>query len=572
MSSKNLLRKLNRVLHTRHQLYTSGMRSLLSDLRRSAHDFGAVYGAVRQWWRDIGSGVEGRARLQQQCEREVQHETMRQDAIKGSSLTSSKMPPRRIWDLYSNRVLPFAVIPLRFPRPTLPWLLNEEKDLPGGLCTVSHSWVEEENRENVWTPINGSMWPVPTPRSTSLEHVRIELLNMGAEYVWLDILCLRQQGHKKDEAQRRAEWMVDVPTIGFIYTGKIGLASPRPCVIYFNGLGLPLDVSPGSVASDRHWFNRVWTMQETVHSWLPGGLTGGPVAGAGEVFSRLETLFKPQRLDIMARDIMGRKYTKELDAIAGLAYCLGCNSLPLYDETMPLEHSWQLLLKHISPISRAHISLRYPAAHTPFPILPSWDAFTATAPLGPDELHVVHLAPVDSSQLHSTEPGQYHHIARVLGPCRFSAPHSHPARGDSAPELLVSALADGVQTLGLKPLDMHGIVLRDVPYMLVYFPGEAYDWTVFMCWGVVEVMDEQSSQLPDESEIKMTAARSAVLLLTKEESAKLRGLQTGDEWERRRRLKYITGEEAVRRSRHGERYTAALEEMRASRKSFMILP
>ena len=36
-------------------------------------------------------------------------------------------------------------------------------------------------------------WPVPIPVHTSLERVRIECLNLGAEYVWADVLCLRQK-------------------------------------------------------------------------------------------------------------------------------------------------------------------------------------------------------------------------------------------------------------------------------------------------------------------------------------------------------------------------------------------
>lgn len=58
---------------------------------------------------------------------------------------------------------------------------------------------------------------MPVPRTTTLEHVRVELLNLGAEYVWLDVLFLRQQGRAADEQQRLDEWRIDVPTIGFVY-------------------------------------------------------------------------------------------------------------------------------------------------------------------------------------------------------------------------------------------------------------------------------------------------------------------------------------------------------------------
>ncbi len=44
------------------------------------------------------------------------------------------------------------------------------------------------------TPINGHEWPVPMPSDADLDLIRIEMLNNGAEYVWLDVLCLRQKG------------------------------------------------------------------------------------------------------------------------------------------------------------------------------------------------------------------------------------------------------------------------------------------------------------------------------------------------------------------------------------------
>ncbi len=54
--------------------------------------------------------------------------------------------------------------------------------------------MDEVDRQNVETPINGCEWPVPMPKGADLNHIRIEMLNIGAEYVWLDVLCLRQAG------------------------------------------------------------------------------------------------------------------------------------------------------------------------------------------------------------------------------------------------------------------------------------------------------------------------------------------------------------------------------------------
>ncbi len=32
------------------------------------------------------------------------------------------------------------------------------------------------------------------PKDANLDLIRIEMLNLGAEYAWLDVLCLRQEG------------------------------------------------------------------------------------------------------------------------------------------------------------------------------------------------------------------------------------------------------------------------------------------------------------------------------------------------------------------------------------------
>ncbi len=52
--------------------------------------------------------------------------------------------------------------------------------------------MNEKDRVNLWTPINGYDWPVPIPKDANLDLIHIEMLNLGAEYAWLDILYLRQ--------------------------------------------------------------------------------------------------------------------------------------------------------------------------------------------------------------------------------------------------------------------------------------------------------------------------------------------------------------------------------------------
>ncbi|RGA73443.1 hypothetical protein DPZ16_34415, partial [Klebsiella pneumoniae] len=148
------------------------------------------------------------------------------------------------------------------------------------------------------------------------------LLNIGAEYVWLDVLCLRQKGGEEDEAQRLEEWKTDIPTIGHIYHASPG---DRPCIVYFNGLGLPLDTSQEVIASPTHWFNRVWTLQEGRPSWVPGGLPGHRLRGAKLFFNRVAALcdLPLERYGDLIESLMARSCTSELDRIAGMAYYLG---------------------------------------------------------------------------------------------------------------------------------------------------------------------------------------------------------------------------------------------------------
>ncbi len=107
---------------------------------------------------------------------------------------------------------------------------------------------------DVGTPINGHEWLMPIPKDANLNLIRIEMLNKGLEYVWLDVLCLRQQGGPKEDLHAE-EWRPDVPTIGLIYEVK-------KVHCYLSGLGRPLSVPEDYFDSDRCWFNHAWTLQE----------------------------------------------------------------------------------------------------------------------------------------------------------------------------------------------------------------------------------------------------------------------------------------------------------------------
>ena len=52
------------------------------------------------------------------------------------------------------------------------------------------------------TDVNAREWPVPLPHDVTLEDVRNQLLDLEAEFVWLDVLCLRQASDYPDPETR----------------------------------------------------------------------------------------------------------------------------------------------------------------------------------------------------------------------------------------------------------------------------------------------------------------------------------------------------------------------------------
>ncbi|GJE94149.1 hypothetical protein PsYK624_103170 [Phanerochaete sordida] len=197
----DILRRLNILMRTEPEAVDR--YGYLERVVAVSCDFGEVYARMRPWWDVMREPHESHI-YGFDASRSTNDDSRRLTDSRIGDLHVGKpnLPPRRVWDLYSNRVVPFSVLRRDASSGTLnvpyPW-------------TVSHSWVADDDRVDVWTNINGRRWPVPIPRATTLEHVRVELLNMGAEYAWLDVLCLRLK-----------EWEVDVPTIGHIYREEDG--------------------------------------------------------------------------------------------------------------------------------------------------------------------------------------------------------------------------------------------------------------------------------------------------------------------------------------------------------------
>ncbi|KAK0439977.1 uncharacterized protein EV420DRAFT_1733477 [Desarmillaria tabescens] len=234
-----------------------------------------------------------------------------------------------VWDLFANRVVPF-------------WVANKWPS------PISHAWVSDKEQRDVCTSINGYEWPVPIPKDVDLNHIRIEMLNLGAEYVWLDVLCLRQKGGCREDLCRE-EWKVDVPTIGAIYC----ITGFRMVVYYLSGLGRPFFLTSDDLESDHCWFRRAWTLQEVDKDYVIGGETEhhwmdkNMQRRVNKHLQSLKYAKGPWLFDLL-QEMWNRVSTKPLDKVAGLAYFISKSSIPIYDELQSEEDAWVALTEVMS--------------------------------------------------------------------------------------------------------------------------------------------------------------------------------------------------------------------------------
>ncbi|KAK0479151.1 hypothetical protein IW261DRAFT_1365401, partial [Armillaria novae-zelandiae] len=267
---------------------------------------------------------------------------MRKKVLIHDRITRPDVPPRRVWDLCANRVVPYGVV-----------------DRASEVHGISHAWVDEKDRMNMMTLINGEEWPVPMPKDANLNLIRIEMLNHGAQYAWLDVLCLRQKGGK-GEYLRLEEWKLDVPTIGFVYSDTARV------VCYFNGLGRPLHLTSDYFKSERCWFRRAWTLQEISIDPIIGGETGDDVAEDevqkkfDEQLLRLRHIRHRRFVLQLASEMQNRVSSGPLDKVAGLAYLLNPPCIPIYDAKMSDADAWEVLMDVMLHFSLAELFFYFP--------------------------------------------------------------------------------------------------------------------------------------------------------------------------------------------------------------------
>ncbi|SJL17276.1 uncharacterized protein ARMOST_20823 [Armillaria ostoyae] len=354
---EGVLGQLNATLGTSRTLDTPSLSSLLNECIEKNNDFGTAYARLRPVWDTHGS-----SNMQNELRRcEEKDKEKRQEALVGNQIIDPHLPPRRVWDLYSNRVVPSWISDAS----SVPQLMIITKPVP-----ISHAWVDGKDRVDVWTSINGKEWPVPIPKGASLKLIRIEMLNLGVEYTWLDVLCLRQKGGPWEDL-RVEEWKLDVPTIGHVYQrGTV--------VIYLSGLGQPLSLKDSDLDSDRSWFRRAWTVQEVgQYRIFAGDMPDGHMHAKtidkhGNYETDMLTRFHKQLgllkennrrgLFGMLAEMQKRVSTNPVDRVAGLAFPLEPSTIPAYHESESLEDAWTALVDAMYPVSRADFLFVYPGA------------------------------------------------------------------------------------------------------------------------------------------------------------------------------------------------------------------
>ncbi|KAK0478146.1 hypothetical protein IW261DRAFT_1629338 [Armillaria novae-zelandiae] len=326
---QNLLYLLNSTLRTSYTLDTrSDVSLVLKDCIAHNYDFGTAYGLLRPVWCEYIDNIQ------------------------------TELQDREAEDITCNRVVPWWCYRVGF------------RLVIDGARPISHAWVDEVDRINVWMPINGCQWPVPIPKGANLDLIRIEMLNLGVEYAWLDVLCLRQKGGPREDL-RVEEWKVDVPTIGVIY-------KYTHVVCYLSGLGLPLSLKEGDLESDRSWFRCAWTLQEVGSSRIIAGempdgpMNAKPIDEKGNYEDKILTEFHKQldstrRIDGLYGALSAMQHrvsTYPIDKVAGLAYSLRTRSIPAYYESQSLEDAWTALVNVMNMSHQSVLFFMYPEPGT----------------------------------------------------------------------------------------------------------------------------------------------------------------------------------------------------------------
>ncbi len=140
--------KLNAVLgrsYTADEVHPV-LNSILDLYKGQNRDFGTVFAHFHGVDYEIDAIELSRLRKDEEEDR-----NMRQNVLGDGRITKSFVPPRRVWDLEANRVVPY-------------WVARKGEDEEPNIWGISHAWMDDKERVNVMTPINGYEWPSSYPK------------------------------------------------------------------------------------------------------------------------------------------------------------------------------------------------------------------------------------------------------------------------------------------------------------------------------------------------------------------------------------------------------------------------
>ena len=456
-------------------------------------DFGLAYAAARVAWRhfkhsnnsmdpSVIFAQRSRWHGYTQALEEIYSKAIKIDSNYSSSAqelieSPYSITPRRLWDLKSNRVVDFRVLFAALEIRPIFW-------------AITHSWTSDMTP--VSTAINQFQWPVPLPKNITLEYLRSELLALGAEYIWLDVICLRQKSEVDSlEQLRQQEWKLDVPTIGNTYRAAAKI------VRYFNGLGVPF--SNDGWDGSRHWLCRAWTLQEIASEkntincgisrdesqrWVflnsQGTVLGklvkfrnaiGPVL---QLAAQVDSKYGCEIYEL-AREMARRQSTKPVDKISGLFYLLHTTKLPCYDEHKPSEDVWRQCF-HLLPLERrAEILFNFPYRGSDEQWFPTWAQVLNWPTRDPDYNHLRSHILQDSEENTPGETSFIRNIWTIPGVtlCESNYPGEYGVKTNGR------LFGFYFPYLEQKPIDIQDPVLT----LATLDIGEAYNWVVCKALG-----------------------------------------------------------------------------------------
>ncbi len=130
----------------------------------------------------------------------------------------------------------------------------------------------------------------------------------------------------------------------------------------------------GDLDSDRCWFRRAWTLQETsLDRIIAGDTPDGPMHARpidedgnyeDEILTRFHKNLKSVKsawgpFHVLAA-MQERVSTNPVDKVAGLSFCLLTGQIPAYYERQSLEDAWDALVNTMNRIARCHLLFLYP--------------------------------------------------------------------------------------------------------------------------------------------------------------------------------------------------------------------